>query len=79
MANTSNCYYQVSEQSAELVSLHLFAVAALRSEPALVAGNAVVVVLVRDERLGADGLLTAVTDKAVLVPRGLAVFQHPGS
>lgn len=53
--------------------------AALRSEPALVAGNAVVVVLVRDERLGADGLLTAVTDEAVLVPRGLAVFQHPGS
>lgn len=49
--------------------VHLFAVAALWSKPALVAGHTVVVVFVRDERLCPDGLLAAVARKAVLVPR----------
>lgn len=56
--------------------LHLVAVAALRSDPALVARHTVVVVVVRDEGLGTDRLLTAVTHKTVLVPRGAAVLQH---
>lgn len=59
--------------------LHLFAVAALRSKPALVAGHAVVVVFVWDEGLCTDGLLTAVTRETVLVPRGAVVLQHPRS
>lgn len=56
---------------------HLFAVAALRSDPALVARHAVVVVVVWDEGFGAHRLQTAVTREAVLVPRGAAVLQHP--
>lgn len=54
--------------------VHLFAVAALRRDPALVARHTVVVVLVWDEGLSTDGLLTAVTHKAVLVPRGAAIL-----
>lgn len=59
--------------------LHLFAVAALRSKPALVARHTVVVVIVGDESLGTDRLLAAVAHKTVLVPRGAAVLQHPRS
>ena len=59
--------------------LHLVAVVAPRSQPALVARHAVVVVLVRDERLATDRLLAAVTREAVLVPRGAAVLQHLGA
>ncbi len=51
--------------------------AALRSKPALVARHTVVVVFVRDEGLGTNRLLTAVTHETVLVPRGAAVLQHP--
>lgn len=36
-------------------------------------------VLLGDEGLGADGLLTAAADEAGLVPRGAAVLQLPGS
>lgn len=57
--------------------IYLFAVAALRSDSALIARHAVEAALVRDEGLGPDGLPTAVTRKAVLVPRGAAVLQHP--
>lgn len=39
--------------------VHLFTVAALWSKPALVARHTVVVVFVRDERLGPDWLLAA--------------------
>lgn len=59
--------------------LHLFAVAALRGDSALVARHTVVVVFVGDEGLGTDRLLTAVTSKTVLVPRGTVVLQHPRS
>jgi len=38
-----------------------------------------VLVLLGDEGLGADGLLTAAADEAGLVPRGAAVLQLPGS
>lgn len=58
--------------------VHLLAVAALRSDAALVARHAVVVVVVRDEGLAADRLLAAVTHEAVLVPGRVAVLQHPG-
>lgn len=40
------------------------------------ARHAVVVVIVWDESRGTDGLLTAVTHKTVVVPRGAAVLQH---
>lgn len=53
--------------------------AALRSNPALVARHTVVVVFVWDEGLGTDRLLAAVTRKTVLVPRGAGVLQHPRS
>lgn len=59
--------------------VHLFAVAALRSKPALVARHTVVIVFVWDESLGTDGLVTAVTHETVLVPRGAVVLQHPRS
>lgn len=56
--------------------LHLLAVAALRSEPSLVARHAVVVAFVRDKRLGPDGFVTAVAGEAVLVPGRAVVLQH---
>lgn len=54
----------------------LFAVAALRSDSALVARHTVVVVAVWDEGLGTYRLLAAVTHETVLVPRGAAVLQQ---
>lgn len=62
--------------SVKLVA-HLFAVAALGSNSALVTRHAVVVVFVRDEGLGTDRFPTAVARKTVLVPRGTIVLQHP--
>lgn len=59
--------------------LHLLAVAALGSEPPLVARHAVVVAFVRDERLGPNGFLTAMAGEAVLVPRRAVVLQHLGA
>lgn len=59
--------------------LHLFAVATLRGDSAFVARHTVVVVFVGDEGLGTDRLLTAVTSKTVLVPRGTVILQHPRS
>lgn len=53
----------------------LFAVAASRGEPALVARYTVVVVFVWNERLGTDGLLTAMAHKAVLVPCRALILQ----
>lgn len=53
--------------------------AAARSHPALVTRNAVDLVLLRDEGLGADGLSTAVTGEAALVPGGAVVLQHAGA
>lgn len=55
----------------------LFTACAARSELVLVAGDAVVLVFVRDEGLGADGLFAAVADEAALVPCGAAVLQLP--
>lgn len=57
--------------------IHLFAVAALRSKPALVARHTVVGVFVWDEGLSTDRLLAALTHKTVLVPLGASVLQHP--
>lgn len=59
--------------------LHLLAVAALWSEPSLVARHAVVVAFVRDKRLGPDGFVTAMAGEAVLVPRRAVVLQHLGA
>lgn len=53
----------------------LFTACAAWSELVLVAGHTVVFVLVRDEGLGADWLLTAVADETALVPRGPTVLQ----
>ena len=58
-------------------STDLLAACAAWGKLVLVAGHTVVLVLVRDEGLGADGLLTAVADEAALVPRGAAVLQLP--
>lgn len=60
-------------------SQSLFAVAAPRSKSPLVAWHTIVVVVVWDESLGTDRLLTAVAHKTVLVPRGAIVLQHPRS
>lgn len=54
--------------------VHLFAVAALWSKPALVARHTVVVVFVGDKRLGPNRLLAAVARKAVLVPCGAIIL-----
>lgn len=59
--------------------LHLLAVAALWSEPSLVARHAVVAAFVRDERLGPDGFVATVAGEAVLVPRRAVVLQHLGA
>lgn len=55
----------------------LFTAGAARGKLVLVAGNAVMFVLVGDEGLGANGLFAAVTDKTALVPCGAAVLQLP--
>ena len=47
---------------------HLAALDALRRELLLVALGAVDVVLLRDEALGADGVLAGAADEALLVP-----------
>lgn len=56
-------------------SQSLFTACAAGSKLFLVAGHTVVVVLVRNEGLGANRLLTAVTDKATLVPCGACILQ----
>ena len=58
---------------------YLFTAGAARGELVLVAGHAVVLVLVGDEGLGADWLLTAAAGEAALVPGGAAVLQLPAS
>lgn len=55
----------------------LFTARAARSKLVLVAGHAVVFILVRDEGLGANWLLTAVTNEAALVPCGPCILQLP--
>lgn len=54
-----------------MFSIHtdLFTAGAPRGKFVLIAGHAVMFILVRDERLGANGLFTAVTDEAAFVPR----------
>lgn len=61
----------------DVILLDLFTACAPRSELVLVAGHAVVFVLVRDEGLGADRLFAAVTDEAALVPCGAGILQLP--
>lgn len=58
-------------------SADLFTACAPWSELVLVAGHAVVFVLVRDEGLGANRLFAAVTDEAALVPCGACILQLP--
>lgn len=55
----------------------LFTPRAPRGELVLVAGHAVVLVLVGNEGLGANRLLAAVTDEAALVPCRARVLQFP--
>lgn len=61
----------------ECDSTDLFTARAPWSKLVLIAGHAVVLVLVRDEGLGADRLFAAVTDEAALVPCGACVLQFP--
>lgn len=58
-------------------STDLFAARAPWSELVLIAGHAVVFVLVRDEGLGANRLFAAVTDEAAFVPRRACILQLP--
>lgn len=58
-------------------STNLFTARAPRGELVLVAGHAVVLVLVGYEGLGANRLLAAVTDEAALVPCRASVLQLP--
>lgn len=60
-----------------LISADLFTAGAPRGKLVFVAGHTVVLILVGDERLGANGLFTAVTDKAAFVPRRTRVLQLP--
>lgn len=53
----------------------LFTACAARGELVLVAGHAVVFILVRDERLRANWLFAAVTDEAALVPCRASILQ----
>lgn len=55
----------------------LFTACAAWSELVLIAGHTVVFILVRDEGLGANRLLAAVTDEAALVPCGACILQLP--
>lgn len=57
----------------------LFAVGAAWWESSLVTGHAVVLALIWDERLAADGLLTAAANKTFLVPRAASVLQPLGA
>lgn len=58
-----------------IFSSHLFAVGTAWGESSLVTGNTVKLVLIWDEGLSADGLLTAVTNKTFLVPRAAFILQ----
>lgn len=62
-----------------LVFFHLFAVGAAWGESSLVTGHAVVLALIWDEGLAADGLLTAATNETFLVPRAASVLQPLGA
>lgn len=55
----------------------LFTACAAWGELVLIAGDAIVLVFVRDERFGTNGLFAAVADEAALVPCGAAVLQLP--
>lgn len=57
---------------------HLAAAGTARSKLVLVAGHAVVGALVGHEGTGAQGLLTAAAQEAVLMPRLASVLQLPG-
>lgn len=70
---------RIYHHAAYVACFHLFAVATLRSKPALIARNTIVVVFVWDESFSTDRLLTGVTHKTVLVPRGVSILQHPRS
>lgn len=59
-------------------SPHLAAAGTARSELVLVAGHAVVSTLVGHEGTGAQWLLTAAAQEAVLVPRLASILQLPG-
>lgn len=59
-------------------SPHLAAAGAARSELVLIAGHAVVSALVGHKGTGAQRLLTAAAQEAVLMPRLASVFQLPG-
>lgn len=58
-------------------STDLFTACAPRGELVLVAGHAVMLVLVGNEGLGANRLLAAVTEEAALVPCRACVLQLP--
>lgn len=60
-----------------LISSDLFTAGAPRGKLVFIAGHTVVFILVRDERLGANGLFTAVTDEAAFVPRRTRILQLP--
>ena len=62
-----------------LLFCYLLAVNALQSELHLVAGQTVVVVVLLDEALGADGLLAVVADEAVLMPSVVLVLHLFGA
>lgn len=53
----------------------LFAVGAAWGESSLITGHAVVLVLIWDEGLGADGLLTTTANKTLLMPHTASILQ----
>lgn len=57
----------------------LVAAGAARGKLALVAWDAVIVLLIRDEGAGTNGLLTAAAEEAMLVPCLPVVLQLPGT
>ena len=59
-------------------SPHLAAAGAARRKLVLIAGHAVVSTLVGHKGTGAQRLLTATAQEAVLVPRLASIFQLPG-
>lgn len=58
---------------------HLLALHTLHGKLLLIAGHAVVVVLLGDEALGADGLLTTLAAEAGLMPAVAFVLHFPGA
>lgn len=58
---------------------YLLAVDALQGKQSLVAGHAVVIVILLDKALGANGLLAVVANKAVLVPTVALVLHLLGA